>query len=49
MKHNYSHLSHNGNNQDPKSPKDSSIIFLKQFARVYTSTHGPLFPYCILN
>lgn len=32
-----------------KSPRDSSIVFIKQFARAYSGTHGVEFSYCILN
>ena len=32
-----------------KSPSDFSLNIIKQFARVYSTTHGIDFSYCILN
>ena len=45
--------SHNYSQEEPsgseKSPRSSSIHFIKQFARVYSTTHGGEFSYLILN
>ena len=45
-----SNLHHNEKrNEEGKTPRDSSISFIKQFARVYSTTHKGEFSYLILN
>ena len=50
MTNDSSHLTLSGEQvKAGKSPKDSSLKFIKQFARVYSTFNGVYFTYCILN
>lgn len=44
------HINHNEESEEHrKTPSSSSINFVRQFARIYSTTHGGEFSYLILN
>ena len=49
MTNDSTNYTHGGEMHHKDTPRETSINFIKQFARVYSATQGIEFTYCILN